>query len=112
MTDLFDFPHYRPSFDGKTYEPKQDHRRLGAQFIKVFNVMEGGEWQTLSYLRAILGFSEASISARLRDFRKKKFGGHTVLRERIKGGQYQYRLLINPKDAERGLCQSMDAGKT
>jgi hypothetical protein len=48
--------------------------------------MADGEWHTLKELSTITGASEASCSARLRDFRKPKFGGHTVDRRRVLNG--------------------------
>jgi hypothetical protein len=47
-------------------------------------------------LEAATGDRWASISARLRDFRKAMHGGHTVERERVKdgGGTFRYRLVL------------------
>lgn len=59
-------------------------------------VAHGGLWWTLRELSEVTGHPEASISARLRDFRKTKYGGHTVLRRRKYGigmGTWEYRLV-------------------
>ena len=89
----FDAPLPLPDFDGKTYEPKLDHARLGAQLLAVKMLMADGAWRTAADLEAATGYNWASISARLRDLRKPKFGGHTVERRRVIGGLFEYRLL-------------------
>ena len=55
--------------------------------------MRPGAWWTLGALHGVTGEPEASISARIRDFRKPKFGAFLVERERIVGGLYRYRLI-------------------
>ena len=69
--------------------------RLSTQLQRVFAAMSDGQWHTLDELVSKAGGTTASISARLRDFRKPKFGSHTVERQRKgdpKVGVYQYRL--------------------
>lgn len=83
-------------FDGKTYDPVLDRKRLSQQIYVVWDVMYGGVWHTLARLAYRTGFPESSISARLRDFRKPRFGGHEVLRERGLGGVWRYKLI--PRD--------------
>jgi len=39
------------------------------------------------------GGSEASVSARLRDLRKAKFGAHTIERQRVSAGLFRYRMV-------------------
>jgi hypothetical protein len=51
-----------------------------------------GGWWTLPQLAAATGYPEASISARIRDLRKPKFGGHTVERRHVSKGLWEYRL--------------------
>jgi hypothetical protein len=46
----------------------------------------------------VTGFPEASISARLRDFRKEQFGKHVVERRRRSQGQWEYRLIVVPTE--------------
>lgn len=82
-------------FDGKTYSPKQDQSRLSAQLTAVFSVMRDAKWRTLTELSSITGASEASVSARLRDLRKARFGSHTVNRRRLIAGLFTYQLIIN-----------------
>lgn len=82
-----------PDFDGVTYDPQLDYLRLNKQSREVFCVMEDGKWRSLSDIAALTGHPEASISARLRDFRKSKFGGHEVQRHRDDFGLFHYRLV-------------------
>jgi hypothetical protein len=84
------------TFDGGTYESPFDRERLTGQWLRVFNVMRDGQWRTLPEIAAATGDrSEAAISARLRDFRKERFGSHTVNR-RARGdrasGYFEYQL--------------------
>ena len=95
----FDTPRDSPHFDGETYEPAKDHVRLGGQLLRVWDVVCDEEWRTLGEIREATGDPEASVSARLRDLRKPKFGGH-VLERRRRGddedtGLYEYRILVN-----------------
>lgn len=82
-------------FDGKTYSPCRDKVRLRAQLTAVFDAMKDGHWRTLARIHAMTGAPEASISARLRDARKSKFGAHAVERRYVERGLYEYRLIIN-----------------
>ncbi len=88
-------------FDGVTYEALLDGTRLNAQMLRVFNGMKGGQWHTLSTIARSSGAPEASVSARLRDLRKPRFGGHTVDRRRVIGGLFEYRLVINTSTEAR-----------
>ena len=47
-------------------------------YQSVWRVMADGQWHTLREISEKSGFSEASVSAQLRDYRKTKYGGHTV----------------------------------
>jgi hypothetical protein len=84
--------------DGETYEHERDGKRLAAQHARIFEVMKDGRFRTLHAIAAATGDPEASISARLRDLRKPKFGSHTVKREYLGNGLFQYRLLLNRTD--------------
>jgi hypothetical protein len=91
-----------PQFDGDTYSAEFDYARLGKQMRAVADLMLDHNWRTLGEIAAMTTFPEASISARLRDLRKPKFGGHTVER-RPRGprenGLYEYRLLARDAQA-------------
>lgn len=55
--------------------------------------MKDGLWRTVQEIAETLSIevSETSISSSLRDLRKEKFGGHTVIGRRTEG-IYEYRL--------------------
>ncbi len=85
-------------FDGETYEPKFDATRLRGEMARVYTCMTRipGRWLTLSEISHAIYDPEASISARLRDFRKAKWGAHTVNRRRrgeASRGIWEYQLL-------------------
>ena len=83
--------------DGSTYEAEHDRERLFAQLNRVREVMKDGEWRTLFEIEASTGDPTQSISARLRDFRKERFGNHTVNRRRRgpeKRGLFEYQLIL------------------
>lgn len=78
--------------DGATHDASVDYVRLNRQLADVWRVMRDGRWRTLREISAASGHPEASVSARIRDFRKERFGGHSVQRQRIEGDGYNYRL--------------------
>lgn len=81
-------------FGGSTYDPELDQYRLGTQLQDVWAYIQDEEWHDPEEMEKALGHRWASISARLRDFRKSKFGGHDIERERIAdGGSWRYRLV-------------------
>jgi hypothetical protein len=85
-----------PLFDGITYDPELDGMRLGTQLYRVAKLMGDGKWRTLRAIQDAVGGSEASVSARLRDLRKERFGAHTVERRRKhdpSSGCWEYRLV-------------------
>jgi len=94
--DLFTHTTPADAFDGKTYEPKRDYVRLRGQMLDVYRLMSDGKWRTLREIADVVHGSEAGVSARLRDLRKSKYGGHTVEREHISAGLHWYRLIPRP----------------
>jgi len=82
-------------FDGATFDPTRDARRLAAQHARVFEYLRYGGWHTLEAISKATGAPEASVSARLRDLRKPRFGGHTIEREYVARGLFRYRLVVN-----------------
>jgi hypothetical protein len=74
----------------------KDAKRLADQHARVLSVMVDGQWRTLAEIAKAAQAPEASVSARLRDFRKPEFGGHEVQRRRRggRGGTFEYRLVI------------------
>ena len=80
-------------FDGKTFSPSLDGERLSRQIERVYSVLvERGCWFTLRELSNITGDPEASVSARLRDLRKPRFGSQQIERKRRTVGCWEYRL--------------------
>ena len=79
-------------FDGETIEASRDNARLTVQLNEVRRLMVPGDWWTLAELARATGYPEASISARLRDLRKPKFGGYTVERQYVERGLFRYRV--------------------
>ena len=79
---------------GSTFDAGLDLDRLNRQMRRVATVLLDAEWHTLAELAAETGFPEASISARIRDFRKAQFGRHQVERRRRTAGQWEYRLEV------------------
>jgi len=87
-------------FDGSDYRPEFDDERLTGQCLRVFSVMRDARFRTLAEISAITGDPEASISAQLRHFRKRRFGAHTVnkrCRGERKNGLFEYQLIVSPQ---------------
>ncbi|WP_156433875.1 hypothetical protein [Bradyrhizobium retamae] len=79
-------------FDGVTYDEAADGDRLTSQLDRVHQHMLDGNYHSLEAIVVKCGGTVASVSARLRDLRKDKFGKHTVERRRVAGGLHEYRL--------------------
>ena len=92
-----DTHHLAMSLNGPTMGPA-DFARVANQRVLVLAIMAGGAWLTLREVAERVGSPEASVSARLRDLRKRQYGGHTVDRRRKYGdehGTHEYRLTLN-----------------
>lgn len=78
---------------GSTYIPHFDKDRLNAQQKRVYRLMRDCEWRTLREIERETNDPQASISARLRDFRK--FG--LIVERRRRGnpadGLHEYRVM-------------------
>lgn len=94
MTDLATIP----TRDGATYQHERDGQRLAAQHERVKALMKDGRWRTLAMIALETRDPEASVSARLRDLRKERFGSHGVERRHVADGLFEYRLILNRKD--------------
>jgi hypothetical protein len=94
QAELFGAASKLHNFDGATYEPQRDKVRLNRQLQAVWNVMRDGQWRSLCELATQSGEPEASVSARLRDLRKTRFGAHLVERRRRENqpGTFEYRV--------------------
>ena len=91
-----------PWFDGNTFEPRLDLGRLGRQMLEVYRTMADGTWRTLQELSDLTDNPEVSVSARLRDLRKERWGSNTIERRRRgdgKVGLFEYRLVIQKREA-------------
>lgn len=94
--DLFTCPPYQPKFDGATYEAKFDYSRLTKQIKRIYDLMKDGKWRTLEQMVTATGDPAASVSAQLRNLRKKQFGSHVIERRHSgdrENGLWEYRLL-------------------
>jgi biotin operon repressor len=80
-------------FGGETFDHKLDGDRLRSQLERVrrFTTGHADYWYTLAEIAEELNYPEASISARLRDLRKR---GYPVERRRVTGqrGLWEYRV--------------------
>jgi hypothetical protein len=83
-----------PHRDGATYVHELDGQRLHRQHNRVCALMRDGVWRTLAEIAAATGDPEASVSARLRDLRKPRFGSYLVDRQRRGPGLFEYRLRV------------------
>jgi hypothetical protein len=65
---------------------------------RIWEIMKDGRWRSLPEIERLLGHRHmtTSIGARLRDFRKKKFGAYEVPLRRRPGqpNTYEYRLVV------------------
>jgi hypothetical protein len=80
------------AIDGGTFNPERDGDRLRRQLVRVRSLMLDGRWRTLAEISLVTGYPEASVSARLRDLRKARFGSHLVEREYVSKGLWKYRV--------------------
>jgi hypothetical protein len=85
-------PDTNPAGPAGIYD-RADEIRLNKQQAAVWAVMRDGEWHTMREISRRTDYPEASISARFRDLRKPKYGGHTVEREHLGDGLHRYRLI-------------------
>lgn len=88
-------------YGGTTLTPA-DEPRLDTQLYFVYHIMKDGVWRTIPELEALLlseygVVMQTSISARIRDFRKTKFGGHIVNAKNAGRGLWKYQLVLKGK---------------
>src|SRR5262245_3101999 len=89
----------KPKFAGTSYDPELDEERLAGQMPCMCRLMEDAVHRTLREISDETRIPEASVSARLRDFRKAKWGGHIVNKRRRgdpKHGLWEYQLILAP----------------
>lgn len=81
-------------FDGETYSRELDQERLSGQLLDVYLELLPGRLVTLAEVSKATGHPEASVSARIRDLRKERFGKHDIRRSRVDGaGLHVYQLV-------------------
>lgn len=85
-----------PDFDGDDYVSKRDKPRLTLQIHQVRMYMENAGWLSVQDIAAELNFPEPSVSAQIRNLRKKRFGSRIVERRYEGNGLYEFRLT--PED--------------
>ena len=104
MTDmglpLFDYtpPVVLGDRDGETFDRARDLDRLDNAMGRIYARMKDRNWYTLADLASAGECSEACASARIRDLRKKKFGGFFVDKANCGDGLWKYRFTgeVNP----------------
>lgn len=69
-----------------------DRKRRATQRAGVMRALNRGRWLSLKDFQGVKG-SDSGISARIRDARKPKFGGHKIVCRRDEGGVYRYKLV-------------------
>src|SRR5262245_51604573 len=85
-------------FDGSTYEPLFDGTRLKTLLARVRHLLSAnaGRWFTIKGIQSHCGGTPASVSARIRDLRKPKFGQFHIERRRVgdpRDGLWEYRIV-------------------
>lgn len=80
-------------FDGDDFVFDRDALRLTTQLDKVRDFMEDHKWHTLSEISDAIHEPHASVSAQLRNLRKKRFGEYYIGRRHVSNGLYEYRLF-------------------
>lgn len=95
------------SFDGAT-TLGVDQPRLAGQLAKIYSLMKDGRFRTLEQIANAAGCLETSASSRLRDFRKAKFGGHTVISRQVEGVPllFEYQLILREVKEADGQRQA------
>lgn len=93
--DLFSYtpPQILGDRDGTTFSRSRDGARLNKQAQDVFDVMADGKWHDLEEVSLLTDHPEASVSARLRDLRKPKFGGRIIEKQCHGRGLWTYRMV-------------------
>ena len=80
-------------FDGEAdTEGISKDPRLQKQLVRVYSALTDGAWQTLAEVGFKSDAPEASVSARIRDLRKDRFGGFTINHRHVGDGIHQYML--------------------
>jgi len=65
------------------------------RYQSVWRVMADGQWHTLREISEKSGYSEASVSAQLRDYRKPQFGSHIIDKRHAKTTTHAMETFAN-----------------
>jgi len=89
-------------FDGVVYDEVKDFDRLTGQLKRVHEALSGERWRTVGEIQECIRRQEnivdpeCSISAQIRNLRKKRFGGWIIERRR-RGGEdsaiWEYKIV-------------------
>ncbi len=79
-------------FDGATYDPALDEVRLTGQMRDVFECLKHRAWVSVTEIAKRTGHPENSVSAQIRNLRKRRFGAWEIQRYRHKSGLFLYLL--------------------
>ena len=90
-------PYEEAQFGAVLPDDPKIKKRASTQRIQLFYRMKGGSYWTLEELSSMTGIFVQSVSARLRDFRKPQYGGHTVVKKMLNEGVWQYKLIPRVK---------------
>jgi|ETNvirenome_6_85_1030632.scaffolds.fasta_scaffold275130_2 hypothetical protein len=99
-------------FDGTTFDERLDGVRLRKQWERVRDAMADGQWRTVQEIMLLAEVeSDASVTARIRDLRKARFGGYDVDRKRSENhdGLWVYRLREPEPAGQRQLFAEVSA---
>lgn len=99
--------------DGATFDSIVDMDRLNGQAKRVWDALRDGRWHTLADLAAKSQSPEASVSARMRDFRKPEYGNQPLEARRSPSNSnlWEYRLdLPAPAPAAASSSAALDLG--
>lgn len=91
---IFDAISRAARYDGDTIDSARDNARLDRQLRRVSDLMADGRWRTLQQISEATGDPESSVSARLRDLRKPRWGNRNVERRYVKRGLFEYRVVV------------------
>lgn len=64
------------------------------QVEQVKKLMSDGDWWTLAEISKVLKQPTQSISARIRDLRKKEFGSFFVVKRHLVNNIYEYKIVF------------------
>jgi hypothetical protein len=81
-------------FDGVTISPQVDDGRLTILQGRVYSYLRSHDWVTLRQLSEACRGTETSVSARIRDLRKPRWGEHEIQACHASGdGVWRYKMI-------------------